>query len=174
MRASDHVANINFEEFYAPAFPNAAAAQAFVKCVEGISTRQSKAKIVLHQAARMLWLADHIVPFARARPALLILFYVIAAEAVAKLVKGFQARVSQKDTSAFSSRTYAHGATVLSWPTLFGGARVGQPSQYAGRWTSFTTCVATWFMRANISCSRFLNRRTLPRSSPSTEGYRSS
>lgn len=93
---TDHVANINFEEFYAPAFPNGARAQAFVQCVESISAQQSKAKIVLHQAARMLWLADHVEPFARGRPALLILFYVIAAEAVAKLVKGFQAEGESK------------------------------------------------------------------------------
>lgn len=93
---TDHVANINFEEFYAPAFPNGAAAQEFVECIEGIPAQQSKAKIVLHQTARMLWLADHIEPFARGRPALLILFYVIAAEAVAKLVKGFQGEGESK------------------------------------------------------------------------------
>ena len=82
---TDHVADINFEEFYG------AAAQEFVKCVELIPvSQQGKAKIVLYQAARMLWLADHIEPLARGRPALLILFYVIAAEAVAKLVIGFK------------------------------------------------------------------------------------
>lgn len=38
----------------------------------------------------MLWLADRIEQVARGRPALLILFYLIAAEAVAKLVMGFR------------------------------------------------------------------------------------
>ena len=93
---ADHVANIDFAEFYRPAFPNTEAAEAFVGCVEAIPAHQSKAKIVLHQAARMLWLADRIEPFARVRPALLILFYIIAVEAVAKLVKGFQREGASK------------------------------------------------------------------------------
>lgn len=85
-----HVAAVDFEQFYQPAFPDAAAAQAFVSCVERIPAEQSKAKIVLHQAARMLWLADRIEEVARGRPALFILFYLIAAEAVAKLVVRYQ------------------------------------------------------------------------------------
>src|SRR5574337_1948541 len=112
----DHMANINFVEFYAPAFSNAAAAQAFVACVEAISAQQSKAKIVLHQAARMLWLADHIEPFARGRPALLILFYVIAAEAVAKLVKGFQGEGESKKHVRlfFEEICSAHHRSILA------------------------------------------------------------
>jgi len=93
----EHIAQIDFEAFYRPVFPSAASAQEFVRCVEAIPPQQSKAKIVLHQAGRMLWLADRIERFARGRPALLILFYVIAAEAVAKLVKGFQGKGHVKD-----------------------------------------------------------------------------
>ncbi len=45
--------------------------------------------IVMHQAARMIWLADRIEDVARGRPAVQILFFLIAAEAVAKLIAGF-------------------------------------------------------------------------------------
>src|SRR5437867_2059191 len=58
--------------------------------IRSASLSMRAAKIVLHQAARMLWLADRIEEVARGRPALLILFYLIAAEAVAKLVVRFQ------------------------------------------------------------------------------------
>lgn len=61
----------------------------FIDEVERLPVDESKAKIVIHQAARLLWLADRIDEVARGRPALLVMFYLIAAEAVAKIVFGF-------------------------------------------------------------------------------------
>jgi hypothetical protein len=46
--------------------------------------------MILHQAARMVWLADRIDKVARGRPALQVLFYLIAAEAVAKIAFQFK------------------------------------------------------------------------------------
>jgi hypothetical protein len=54
------------------------------------------AKIILHQAARMVWLADQVDRVARGRPALQILFYIIAAEAVAKLAAGYAGESESK------------------------------------------------------------------------------
>lgn len=83
-----HIARIDYGEFFAPAFESLAVSRAFVECVEGIPRTEGLSKIVLHQAARMIWLADRIDEVARGRPALQILFYLIAAEAVAKMVCG--------------------------------------------------------------------------------------
>ena len=81
-----HVANIDFPAFYAPAFANDEdRAREFY---EEITNRT--AKIILHQAARMLWLSDRVDEVSRGRPALRILFFAIAAEAVAKLTDGFE------------------------------------------------------------------------------------
>lgn len=49
----------------------------------------STAKIILHQTARLVSLADWMSEAAPARPALKIFFYVVLAEAVAKLASGF-------------------------------------------------------------------------------------
>ena len=84
-----HVAEINFTDFYSSAFPSRDESRAFVECVEAIPVTTSKAKIAMHQAARMIWLADRLEEVARGRPALQILFYLIAAETVAKTVAGF-------------------------------------------------------------------------------------
>lgn len=86
-----HVANIDWADFFLPAFPSADAARAFIECVEGVPAAVSKAKIVIHQAARMLWLGDRMDEVAKGRPALQVLFQLIAAEAVAKLVNKFAA-----------------------------------------------------------------------------------
>jgi len=80
------VANIDFPTFYAPAFGNDdSQARAFYK-----SLTETPARVVMHQAARMVWLGDQIDQVARGRPALQILFFMIAAEAVAKLADGFE------------------------------------------------------------------------------------
>lgn len=64
-------------------------------CIEKIETPNT-AKLVLHQAARMIWLADRMGEFARGRPALQILFFMITAEAVAKLVFGYEGEGESK------------------------------------------------------------------------------
>jgi hypothetical protein len=88
--ASGHIAQIDFPAFYAGAFPSAGDSAQFFQDVEALpGDRRGRAKTVLHQAARMLWLADRMEAVARGRPALQILFFLIAAEAVAKLAFNF-------------------------------------------------------------------------------------
>src|SRR5262245_1850036 len=89
--AAMHVASIDWADFFRPAFPNLDASSAFIECVEAVPAATSKAKIVIHQTARMLWLGDRMDEVAKARPALQVLFQLIAAEAVAKLVNNFTA-----------------------------------------------------------------------------------
>jgi hypothetical protein len=84
-----HIAKIDFTDFYAPAFSNPADARKFVATVKSLNG-PAAAKIALHQGARMVWLADRMEEVAAGRDALQILFYLIAAEAVAKIVFGFK------------------------------------------------------------------------------------
>jgi hypothetical protein len=84
-----HIGDIDYGAVLKDAFPTADLAQEFVACVRAIPASTSQAKIVLHQGARMLWLADQIDIVARRRPAFQILFFVIAAEAIAKIVYSF-------------------------------------------------------------------------------------
>jgi hypothetical protein len=86
---SFHIAKINFAEFFRPAFPSIDDATRFINFVENVPADISKAKIVIHQSARLIWLADRIDDVARGRPALLMTFHIVAAEAVAKIVFGF-------------------------------------------------------------------------------------
>src|SRR5260370_22200672 len=85
-----HIADIDFPLFYAEVFPSLDAAKTFYKQLEDLPPEKNAAKIVFHQAARMVWLADQIDEVARGRPALQILFYLIAAELVAKITFDFQ------------------------------------------------------------------------------------
>jgi len=91
-----HIAQIDFPEFFSQAFEGRSGAREFVACVENIPAQVSLAKIVLHQTARMLWLADRMEECARGRPALQILFFMIAAETVAKLAVGFRGEGESK------------------------------------------------------------------------------
>jgi len=84
-----HIADIDFAEFYAPAFPGLTDAKTFYASVNSLSG-PAPAKIALHQGARMLWIADRIAEVAAGRDAFQILFYLIAAEAVAKIVFRFK------------------------------------------------------------------------------------
>jgi hypothetical protein len=90
-----HIADIDFAMFYAPAFPCLADAKTFYACVKSLDGA-APAKIALHQGARMLWLADRMDEVARGREALQILFYLIAAEAVAKIVFRFKGEGESK------------------------------------------------------------------------------
>src|SRR5882672_5603353 len=85
-----HIAEIDYQTFFGSAFSTQEAASAFIECVDKTPAKVSPAKIALHQAARMLWLADQIEDVATGRPALQILFHLIAAEAVSKITVGFQ------------------------------------------------------------------------------------
>jgi hypothetical protein len=90
-----HIADIDFAEFYAPAFPSLAEAKTFYASVKSLDG-PAPAKIAVHQGARMLWLADRMDDVARGRSALQILFYLIAAEAVAKILYGFKGEGQSK------------------------------------------------------------------------------
>lgn len=82
---TEHVARIDYEEFFVSAFRSEVEARAFVKRVEATDGQSCSAKIILHQTARLLWLGDKLGEFAAGRPAMQILFLIIAAETVAKL-----------------------------------------------------------------------------------------
>lgn len=82
-----HVANIDYGAFYSEAFPSLEESRKFVDAVEATP---GQAKILLHQVARMVWLADRLDEVAKGRPALQIMFYMIAAEAAAKLFFKFE------------------------------------------------------------------------------------
>jgi len=84
-----HVADIDFAELFRPAFESLHRAQQFVTVIKGIPRVKSPAKIILHQVGRMVWLGDRIEEVAIGRPALPLTFLLIAAEAAAKLARGF-------------------------------------------------------------------------------------
>lgn len=85
-----HIADIDFPSFYADVFSDLDSAKDFYAKVSGLPPEQNSPMVVLHQAARMIWLADQIDEVARGRPAFQVLFYLIAAELVAKLTFGFK------------------------------------------------------------------------------------
>jgi hypothetical protein len=83
--ARAHIANIDFPALYAAAAGSLDAARTLYASLSYTGREEDRtAKIILHQAARMVWLADQIDAVARGRPALQIMFYMVAAEAVAK------------------------------------------------------------------------------------------
>ncbi len=84
-----HIADIDYVDFFRHAFDDPTQAAKHIKAIEAVSPDHCKAKIVIHQAARMLWLADRIDEVARGRPALQVFFYLVAAEAIAKIFVGF-------------------------------------------------------------------------------------
>lgn len=51
-----HIAEIDFEEFYRPTFPDEASSRRFTGRIENVPEAQRTAKIVFHQAARLVWL----------------------------------------------------------------------------------------------------------------------
>ena len=91
-----HVAEIDFPTFYQEALGEHCGAAEFVSRLRDLDANKYPAKIVMHQAARFVWLADRLEEFARGRDALQILFYVIAAETVAKVIRGHKAEGQSK------------------------------------------------------------------------------
>lgn len=91
-----HVADIDFPTFYEEALGCESGAAAFVTRVRKLDANQFPGKLAIHQAARLLWLADRLEQYAKGRDALQILFYVIAAEAIAKLVRGYDGEGESK------------------------------------------------------------------------------
>ncbi len=72
-------------EFYAPHFPDMAEAEAFVNACEAQVLPRNSAKIIMHQAQRLISLADDIVKIRPYRESLQIFFLIVCAEAIAKL-----------------------------------------------------------------------------------------
>lgn len=91
-----HIAKIDFPSFYAETFDLSSGVSSFVKCVRDLPATTSKAKIVIHQAGRLVWLAERTEEYASGRPALQILFYIIATEAVSKIVRAFSGEGESK------------------------------------------------------------------------------
>ncbi len=91
-----HIANIDYPVFYATVFPSVDAARSFYKRLEDLPPEKNAAKIVFHQAARMVWLADQIDEVARGRPAFQVLFYLTSAELVAKITFDFKGEGDSK------------------------------------------------------------------------------
>jgi len=96
-----HVAAINFPKLYADAAGGLEIASALYE-----SQPLGTAKDILHQAGRMVWLADQIDVVARGRPALQIMFYMIAAEAVAKLAADYEGESQSKQHVRMFFTTY--------------------------------------------------------------------
>jgi len=91
-----HIADIDFPSFFAPAFDNSL--EASKKFYEAVAPAggYSDAKIILHQTARMIWLADQIDTVAAGRPAFQILFYLTAAELIAKILAKYEGEGESK------------------------------------------------------------------------------
>ena len=89
---------VDFEALYGDAFPEDPGIRTFVCCVENasIDPEKSRAKITLNTAARNVWIADRLEEIAPGRQALQVLFYMVAAEAVAKLFIGYAGRGASK------------------------------------------------------------------------------
>ncbi|MFH1318533.1 MAG: hypothetical protein ABIH71_05915 [Candidatus Omnitrophota bacterium] len=85
MRKYNHIAEIDYSDFYSSVFLSIDESKEFYDHLISIDT---PAKVILHQAARMLYLAGII--HQQGRPALQVLFFLIAAESVAKLTFNYQ------------------------------------------------------------------------------------
>lgn len=81
------IPSLDYIEFFADALGDASAAKHLYERAQAAS--DSTAKIILHQTARLLTLADWMDEVAPARPALKVFFYVVLAEAAAKLAFGY-------------------------------------------------------------------------------------
>ena len=81
-----HVGSVKPIDIFIDCFDSSEEAKQFCARVDD---SQTNARIALNQTARMVWLADRIEEVAKGRPALQILFYLIAAEAVAKIFYNF-------------------------------------------------------------------------------------
>jgi len=84
-----HIADIDFDEFYSPVFGSKQEAEVFHRELQNLSPPDNAPLVTYHQAARMIWLGDRIDTVARGRPAFQILFFIVAAELVAKMVFNF-------------------------------------------------------------------------------------
>src|ERR1022692_3289789 len=87
-----HIAEIDLPQLYAPVFRSLSESAQFCDAVKGLPPSKNDAKVILHQGGRMVWLGDRGDEVASGRPAFQILFYLIAAELVAKIADGFEGK----------------------------------------------------------------------------------
>ncbi|MFH1798332.1 MAG: hypothetical protein ABH844_03150 [Candidatus Omnitrophota bacterium] len=85
MKKYKTINSINHVEFYCSAFSSTEKAKGFIDHIKKIN---GHSKIILYQTARMIYLAEII--HQKGRPSLQVLFFLIAAEAVAKLAYNFR------------------------------------------------------------------------------------
>lgn len=117
--------------FYEPSFPNREAATSFVEELEAINDSaipRHRAKIMMHQAQRLISLADDIIQVREGRESLQLLFVLICAENIAKLFHNFDDEgrskefvrrffsefVTGKDRATLESRFFTHDVTPLN------------------------------------------------------------
>jgi hypothetical protein len=81
-----HIARIDFAKFYQSAFSSAKESRCFCERVKTLAEKRPDPQTILHQGGRMIWLADRIDKVAGGRPSFQVMFYLTAAELVAKLV----------------------------------------------------------------------------------------
>ena len=82
----------NWIDFYEQSFPNREVATLFVEVLENITDRgnpQHRSKIMMHQAQRLISLADDIIQIREGRESLQLSFVLICAENIAKLFHNF-------------------------------------------------------------------------------------
>lgn len=95
-RRRPHIANIDHPRVFASAFAGVREARKFHKSLEGKKGARHTALQIINQTARMLWLADKVRKVSAGRPALQIMFFMFAAEAVAKLFTDYQRESESK------------------------------------------------------------------------------
>ncbi len=83
IKTEKHIAEINPWEYFLPIFNSKKDAEDFVERAR----KKQNSRIIVHQCARMLYLADRI--HQQGRPAFDVLFFVIIAEAAAKIKFNF-------------------------------------------------------------------------------------
>ena len=85
-------------DFYCPHFPSPNDAEAFVASVEGLSPGHPKytAMIMMHQAQRLISLADDVDNIRPNQYALKLMFLIICAENIAKLFNKYNGEVESK------------------------------------------------------------------------------
>jgi len=76
-------------EFYSPHFPDEEETRAFVEACEQLVAPDNAAKIIMHQAQRLISIADDLPQIRRYQEALQLLFLIMCAENIAKLHDGF-------------------------------------------------------------------------------------
>lgn len=91
IKTEKSIASIDYWEYFVPVFESQEKAKQFIESTE----KNQKTRIITHQCARMLYLADKVCQ--RARPALDVLFFIIIAEGVAKIFFDFQGKGKSED-----------------------------------------------------------------------------